>query len=185
MWLGFAVALFVHGSFGTFVAGAAVHELGHGTVFRSRWLNQLFLYLFSLLAWWNPFDYGLSHTYHHRYTLHPEGDREVLLPLPRASGFIFLIQLFTITLYGHPERIFGRGGFVTAVVTIVKAALDIPDRTDTPAREWLRALHQDQFAEQRKSVWWSPLILLFQGAVVVVAIVSGLWVLPTCPSRAP
>ena len=93
MWLGFAVALFVHGSFGTFVAGAAVHELGHGTVFRSRWLNQLFLYLFSLLAWWNPFDYGLSHTCHHGYTLHPEGDREVLLPLPRASGFIFLITV--------------------------------------------------------------------------------------------
>ena len=32
LWLAFAVALFVHGTFSSFLPGAAVHELGHGTV---------------------------------------------------------------------------------------------------------------------------------------------------------
>jgi len=72
--------LFTHGTIGSFFTGVAPHELGHGTVFRTKWLNKLFLYLYSLLSWWDPFDYAMSHTYHHRYTLHPEGDREVLLP---------------------------------------------------------------------------------------------------------
>ena len=74
-WLGFAAALFAHGTVGSFFVGVAPHELGHGSVFRSKRLNKLFLYLFSLLSWHDPFDYASSHTYHHRYTLHPEGDR--------------------------------------------------------------------------------------------------------------
>jgi fatty acid desaturase len=85
MWFRFAAVLFTHGTIGSFFTGVAPHELGHGTVFRTKWLNKLFLYLYSLLSWWDPFDYAMSHTYHHRYTLHPEGDREVLLPL-KPSG---------------------------------------------------------------------------------------------------
>ena len=88
-WLGFLMALFAHGTVGSFFVGVAPHELGHGTVFRTKWLNKAFMYLFSLLSWWDPFDYASSHTYHHRYTLHPEGDRENLLPLHPATGKTF------------------------------------------------------------------------------------------------
>ena len=78
-WLLFLLALFLHGSVGCFFFGTAPHELGHGTVFRTKWLNKAFLYLFSLLSWWDPFDYASSHTYHHRYTQYLEGDRENVL----------------------------------------------------------------------------------------------------------
>lgn len=44
LWLGFAVALFLHGTFASFIPGLATHELNHGTVFRTRWLNKAFLY---------------------------------------------------------------------------------------------------------------------------------------------
>ena len=88
-WPGFVVALFAHGTVGSFFSGVAPHELGHGTVFRTKWLNKVFMYLFSLLSWWDPFDYATSHTYHHRYTLHPEGDREVLLPLNPLAEFLY------------------------------------------------------------------------------------------------
>ena len=81
MWLGFFIALFMHGTIASFFKGTANHELGHGTVFSTKWLNKFFLYLFSLISWWDHFDYASSHTYHHRYTLYPEGDRENLLPL--------------------------------------------------------------------------------------------------------
>jgi fatty acid desaturase len=80
-WIAFFVALFAHGTVASFYRGTAVHELGHGTVFKTKWLNDFFLYLFSLISWWNPYDYAASHTYHHRYTLHPEGDRERRYPV--------------------------------------------------------------------------------------------------------
>ena len=50
--------------------------------------------------------------------------------------------------------------------------------TEIPSREWLQALHTDQPVEQRKSMWWSRLLLLFHGSVVAVSIATGLWVLP-------
>ena len=93
-WLAFLVALFFHGTVASFFVGIAPHELGHGTVFKTKILNKIFLYIYSCLAWWDPFDYASSHTYHHRYTLHPEGDREVLLPI--CANWLkdtFLIQI--------------------------------------------------------------------------------------------
>ena len=94
IWIGFAAALFAHGTVGSFLSGVAPHELGHGTVFRTKWLNKFFLYLYSLLSWWDPFDYASSHTYHHRYTQYPDGDRENLLPLEPSVGSSFMLQMF-------------------------------------------------------------------------------------------
>lgn len=177
-WLGFAVALFAHGTVGSFFSGVAPHELGHGTVFRTKWLNRVFKYLFSLLSWWDPFDYATSHTYHHRYTLHPEGDREVLLPLKPSVDPTFLFQMFTVNIFTQPGRTFGKGGVISTIFVTIKSALGIVGSTKSPSREWLQALHTDQPDEKRKSVWWSRLLLLFHGAVVAVSIATGLWVLP-------
>lgn len=178
IWPAFIAALFAHGTIGTFFRGTSTHELGHGTVFRTPWLNKFFLYLFSLLSWWNPFDYACSHTYHHRFTLHPEGDREVLLPIHPNVGRTFLLQLFTINLFTQPGRTFGKGGlFSTIWVTILDATGRIGD-TKVPANEWLAALHADQPAEHRRSMWWSRLQLAFHGSILAIAIATGLWVLP-------
>ena len=177
-WLAFAVALFVYGTFSSFLPGAAVHELGHGTVFRTKWLNKLFLYLFSLPSWWNPFDYASSHTYHHRYTLHPEGDREVILPLQPAPPVRVALTLFTISLFSRPVSIFGRGGLFTAIVDTVRTALGSNVPPNTPARKWLIALRADQPAEMRSAMWWARLVLLFHALVLAVTIATGLWVLP-------
>ena len=122
LWLAFLIALFCHGTVTAFVRGNSTHELGHGTVFKTKWLNKFFLYLFSLIGWWDPFDYASSHTYHHRYTLHPEGDREVLLPIEPTLASSFMLQLFTINLLTQPGRIFGKGGFISTVILTVMAA---------------------------------------------------------------
>ena len=97
IWLAFLIALFLHGTVASFFVGTAPHELGHATVFKTKSLNQIFLYIYSCLGWWDQFDYAASHTYHHRYTLHPEGDRENLLPISPLVGPFFLVQLLTIT----------------------------------------------------------------------------------------
>lgn len=184
-WILFMVTLFAHGTIASFFKGTSVHELGHGTVFQTKWLNNFFLYLFSLISWWNPFDYAASHTYHHRYTLHPEGDREVLLPLHPYVGRTFLFQMFTLNLFTQPGRTFGKGGFLSTIwVTILEAAGKQPS-TEIPANEWLHALHLDQPNQHRLSIRWSRLQLLFHGLVLALAIYTGQWVLPlilTVPS---
>ncbi len=185
LWLLFILALFAHGTVASFFKGTAVHELGHGTVFQTRWLNDVFLYLFSLISWWNPFDYAASHTYHHRYTLHPEGDREVLLPVHPNVGRTFLLQMFTINLLTQPGRTFGKGGFLSTVwITLLDAMGKVPS-VDVPANEWLEALHEDQPDQHTRSIWWSRTQLAFHLLVLVFAILTGLWVLPliiTLPS---
>jgi fatty acid desaturase len=178
IWLAFIIALFLHGTVGSFFSGIAPHELGHGTVFRTKRLNKIFLYLFSLLSWWDPFDYASSHTYHHRYTLHPEGDRENLLPLEPTVGSTFLLQMFTVNLLTQRGRVFGKGGLISTIVVTVLGAFGIVGSPEIPINEWIRALHEDQPEEYRKSILWSRILLLFHGSVLVISIVTGLWVLP-------
>ncbi len=178
LWLGFGVALFAHGTVGSFLFGVAPHELGHGTVFRTRWLNKLFMYLFSLLSWWDPFDYASSHTYHHRYTQYLEGDRENVMPLEPSLAPTLLLQLFTINLFSKPGRNFGKGGAISAIYITTKSALGIIGSTEIPSREWIQALHEDQPLQSRKSMWFARLQLLFHGSVIAVSVVTDLWVLP-------
>lgn len=177
IWIGLIVAIFAHGTVGSFLNGPAPHELGHGTVFRTKWLNRLFLYLYSLLSWWDPFDYASSHTYHHRYTLYPDGDRENLLPLEPKLASTFMLQLFTVNLITQPGRVFGKGGLISTIFVTIKSALGIVGSTEIPSREWLQALHSDQPDQRRKSMWWSRFQLLFHGTVIAISIASGQWVL--------
>ena len=48
MWSYFFVALFFHCTSACFFKGVAAHELGHGTVFRTKALNKVFLIIYSL-----------------------------------------------------------------------------------------------------------------------------------------
>ena len=174
LWLAFLLSLSCHGTVTSFFRGIAPHELGHGTVFKTKWLNKVFLYLFSLIGWWDHFDYASSHTYHHRYTLHPEGDREVLLPQAPTLASTFMLQMFTLNLLTPPGRSISRGGLVSSVILTALGAFGI----DPASREWARALHLDQPEEHHNSVLWSRALLLFHGSIMVIGLVSGLWVLP-------
>ncbi len=177
-WPAFAVALFAHGTVGSFFSGTAPHELGHGTVFRTKPLNKIFLYLFSLLSWWDPFDYASSHTYHHRYTIYPDGDRENLLPLEPNLRPGLLVQLFTVNLFSPPGRNFGKGGLFWTIRGTWLGALGRVGPADAPITDWLQALHADQPRQHAKSIRWSRLLLAFHGTVLVVSIATGQWVLP-------
>lgn len=184
-WLGFGVSLWLHGTVGSFLSGVAPHELGHGTVFRTKWLNKAFLYLFSLLSWWDPYDYGSSHTYHHRYTQYVEGDRENVFPLEPSLRPLTLIQLFTVNLISGPGRNFSKGGLISTIFITIKSALGIVGSTENVTREWIQALHDDQPAEVEKSKWWSRLQLLFHGSVFVGSMAADLWILPIVLSAFP
>lgn len=175
-WTVMLLALLVHGSVACFFNGTSVHELGHGTVFQTSWLNKMFLYLFSTISWWDPFDYASSHTFHHRYTLHPEADRENLLPLSPLVGKTFLLQKLTFNLYSPPGRNFGKGGFVNTILSTFRGALGQTGDQRIPSNEWLHALHANLPKEHRKSIWWSRWLLAFHFTVALLALFSGQWI---------
>ena len=180
MWALFAIALFAYGTYSCFL-GSACHEFTHGTVFKTKWLNRFFLYLFSLINMFNHEEYLLSHTYHHRYTLHPDCDREVVLPQSPVIRGLFVVQMFTINLFGGPgaEGLYQRGR-----ATLRTAFGKLPDidalgePIDDQLQEWLAALYTAHPEERRKAVRWARLILLFHAVVIAVAVAFQLWLLP-------
>jgi fatty acid desaturase len=177
LWLGFALSLFAHGTVASFFSGIAIHELGHGTVFATKRLNQIFLRLYSLLGWWNHYEYAMSHTYHHRYTLHPAGDREVVLPRYPSLEWPYLLQLFTFNVFGGLES----NGFLPIVGNTVRTAFG-KYRTDKGS--WFRDLYADQALERARAVNWARMILAFHLGVLLVSIVFQLWLLPILLSLA-
>ena len=162
LWVGFAVALFLHGTVGSFFKGLAVHELGHGTVFRSKWLNRFFLRLFSVLGWWNYHEYAMSHTFHHRYTLHSEGDREVVLPRNPTLWFVCLLQLFTVNFAFRTEC----NAFFYTLRRIVATAFNRYDDA------WIRDLYEGQPEARRQAVKWARFVLAFH--VVTIGVFIGI-----------
>ena len=100
-WFVVVPLLFLHGTCSCFMLNG-FHELVHGTVFKTRALNSLFLWMFSFLGWSNPVAFRASHMKHHLNTLHPPYDLEVVLPIQLTpagfllSGFVDLIGLFGI-----------------------------------------------------------------------------------------
>lgn len=186
LWLLFWLSLWCVGFVATFYKGTGAHELGHGTVFKSRSLNSIFLYAVCLISWWDPHNYAASHTYHHRFTTHKEADRENVLPLTPSLHPWLLFQLFTFSVFLKPARNFSKGGFLWTVYITGRTALGKPvNHIGIPSQEWLKSLHEDQPDTFRQSVRWSRMLLIFHGCVLLLAWISGWWVLPlvlTLPS---
>lgn len=177
-WFAFCIALLCVGFVATFFKGTAAHELGHGTVFKTKALNQWFLHAICLISWWDPYDYGASHTYHHRFTTHLKADRENILPLTPSLAPWLIFQLCTLNLFSKPNRNFSKGGFLWTVYLTVRSALGLPSgHTDIPSQEWLQKLHTDQPVAFRQSVIWSRCLLMFHFSILVLSLVTGWWVL--------
>ena len=167
IWVAFGVALFLHGTIYCFNPGLVTHEFSHGTVFKTKWLNALFLRLFSLLGMVNFHHYKRSHTYHHIYTLHPRGDREVVLPRDPSLKLISLIWLFTINIPGL-WRVIVKNVFGLAIL----------GKFDEKG-EWSSAIFpKDDPIGRGEAINWARLILLFHLSVLAVAAITGLWLLP-------
>ena len=179
IWVGFAVTLFLHGTMYSFLSGLACHELAHGTVFKTKGLNSFFVRFLSLISWFNFHDYKVSHTYHHLYTLHPRGDREVVLPNSPTLHPLFLLQLLTLNVVGAPHEPYSLP-IVQNVAATVKLAF-----TGRFSKEWLEAVYADQPEARRKSVAWARIILLFHAVVVAVSIAFGWWPLMLVVTFAP
>ena len=166
LWIGFIIALFIHGTVGSHFIFAH-HELCHGTVFKTKWINVFFLRIFAFFGWMNFHIYKMSHSYHHRFTCFPEGDREVVLPRDPSLNISFLLQLFTINLNGN-------GGYFGGLIPTINNFINIAcNRFEKPFNLWSEALYDGHPEERRKAKNWARLVLVFHGLIIVISILIG------------
>jgi fatty acid desaturase len=163
LWGLMAAALFCYGTVFSFTPGLATHELSHGTVFRTKWLNAIFLRLYSLLGWYHFHEYRRSHTWHHLYTLHPEGDREVVLPATPSLHPLRLLLLFTLNV----ENLWNSLRWTAKLAFSGKFW-----------REWSEAVFADDAGARAQARRWAWLLLVFHAAVIAVSVIFHLWLLP-------
>ena len=170
-WAVFGVALWFYGAVTAFLPGLATHELAHGTVFRTPALNRFFMRLFSVPGWWNYNEYRMSHTYHHRYTLFPDGDREVLLPKEPSLHPLILLEMCTVNVRGMFR-------LLRSIVLTALGRFDmntVSSHSGVHATQWTAALSELHPETYRAAVRWARFLLLFHGAVIVLSIVLQLW----------
>ena len=165
LWLGFLLTIFLHGTVGTFFS-APHHELCHGTVFKTKHFNEIFLRIFSTLGLQNFHIYKMSHSYHHRFTLHRIADKEVVLPKTPSLRFLYLLQLFTFNITGGFES---RGLFPTMRGLFRVAA----DRMEQPYNEWGAELYAEFPEERQKAVHWARYLITVHLSFALFAVLIG------------
>jgi len=158
IWAGFVVALFIHGTVGSFFT-APHHELCHRTVFKTKWMNEAFLRIFALLGWNNFEIYQFSHNYHHRFTLHPEGDREEVMPAAPSLRALYLLQLLTVNIFGGYQS----KGILPTLHNFVAIAAN---SFNNPFNSWGEELYDGYDEHRRRASNWARITLLFHSFII-------------------
>ena len=164
-WWWLLAALYLHGTVCSFIMNA-VHEMVHGTVFRSPWLNRTLVHVFAFIGWKDPYSFWASHRKHHRYTLHDPHDREVVVPIRhRPADFVRAFTIEPMALRGPLKR-------------IARRALG---KIDSPFIN--EALGSN--SERRATIWWSRCLLFGHLGIAGVSITLGWWIIPILTSLTP
>jgi len=166
-WLALLLILFLHGTMYAFLLNG-FHELCHSTVFKSKFLNEFFLYVFSFLGQYNPVLFWASHQEHHKYTLHPPDDLEVVLPVE------IKLESFLKSAVVNPWGFFNRW---KGVIRLCQGRLE---------GEWENILFPASDPVMREKLFnWARILLIGHGLLTVVSLYFGLWLLPVLITLAP
>ncbi len=159
-WYVTAVLVFVNGHFWNFTINA-FHELIHDSVFKTRWLNGFFLRIFSFLGWHNHHHFWASHTEHHKYTLHPPDDLEVVLPQTHDIRGVWKWGLIHFKL--PFELLWGK-------------LKNFTGRID-PNDKWTNMILPDTDPQRRRAYAnWERIVLIGHLLIACVAAWQGLWI---------
>jgi len=132
------------------------------------WLNRLFKRIFGFLRWTsNSALYRMSHVYHHRYTLHRQGEGEEVHPRPEPAE----------TLLARAVMVVDPMGFVMAVYDRLYS-LFVPFLRNTRRNTWIRYAYTQSDSRAQRDAYWTDLSqflahIIFAG----VAIATGHWFL--------
>ena len=165
LWL-FFIILYVHGAFYAFALNG-FHELVHGTVFKTKALNAVFLRLFAFLSWNSHVRFRASHIRHHASTLHPPDDEEVVLPI-RLTVMTWLKCAIVNPL-----------GFIKVFVDTISQSVG---HMRTP---WEHTLFPERDKVARRHLMtWARILLLGHTVIIVVSVVTGHWLFAVVTSLA-
>jgi fatty acid desaturase len=165
-WITLGV-VFLHGTVSAFMING-VHELGHGTVFKTKRWNVFFVHVLAFLGWINHEAFQASHTRHHRYTLHPPDDLEVVLPIR------LMIRHFLLSCLVNPPHL----------PWMLKNTLRIA-RGDFQG-EWELTLHPPDAPEKRRpAIRWARILLAGHSLIVIVSLLFGWWMVPIVITLSP
>jgi fatty acid desaturase len=160
-------ALFLHGTCFAFLLNG-FHELCHKTVFKTKALNTLFLYIVSFLGWHHPVMFWTSHQEHHKYTLHPPYDLEVVLPVKLT------LRSFLMSAVVNPWDLYGRLKFY---IRLSSGRLE---------GAWENHLFPGTARKERQAlINWARIHLAGHLLLVVVSLALGLWMIPVLVTLAP
>ncbi len=153
-------ALLAYGTCYVFLLNAT-HELSHNSVFKTRAFNTFFLRLFCFFAWRNHHLFWTSHAEHHKYTLHPPEDLEVVLPRQlQLSDFLRTAFVDPWTFY-HT---------IKSTIRLARGHLE---------GEWETHLFPPTVTEKRSHLFhWSRFLLIGHTLIVGVSIYLGLYLVP-------
>ena len=166
-WYLTVLLVFVHGTVASFLTNG-MHELGHGTVFKTKALNEFFTRVVSFLGWLHPDVFTASHQRHHRYTLHPPDDQEVVLPTKLMLKH-FLEQGF-----------FNPRGMKWMFLYTLRLACGRFQGT------WeLVCYPPDQPQLRRVPIRWARVVLTGHVLIAAVSLYYGLWIIPVLVSLTP
>src|SRR5581483_3803736 len=75
------------------------HECGHGTAFKTRWMNEVIYHIASFMLMRNPVTWRWSHARHHTDTIVVGRDNEIAVPRPPSMtriviNFIGLVDVW-------------------------------------------------------------------------------------------
>lgn len=161
-------ACYIHALFLNMISmSAAVHELSHGTPFKSSLANDSFLYLFSFLTWNNPIHYRGSHLfYHHQFTVFRGLDKEnIQVPVKEKLNLVNVLSWLT----------FDWDWFARFVGTNVLHAMGRGD-TDFFYREREDPLFQSDDPCRRAMCNWGRFVVCGYLVLIILFIALHLWV---------
>ena len=147
------------------------HESGHGTAFKTDWMNNALYEIASFMVMREATVWLWSHNRHHSDTIIVGRDPEIAVPRPLKR------RRFILTFFGVPGAI----SYFKTVFSHCAGQLTAAERTFIPASEhgkviWRARLYALAYAGViGLALWhWTPLPLLFIG----LPNLYGAWLLP-------
>ncbi len=166
-WLVALALVFLHGALYAFLVNG-FHELCHKSVFKTNALNLLFRDIYAFLGWYSPVSFWASHQAHHRYTLHPPDDLEVVLPVELT------LRSYLAFAFINPR------GFYLRLKNVIQLCFGVIEN------EWEQALFPPEHAAGRRALFrWARLLLAGHLLILVVSLIQGWWMLPLLLTLAP
>jgi fatty acid desaturase len=167
LWPLALVVFFLHGTCYAFMINA-VHELLHDTVFKTKSLNNFFAHVFAFLGWINHRAFDASHVRHHRSTLHPPDDLEVVVPIQ------ITIKDFFNSSFVNPS----------GIKWVVKNTLRMAQGRFEGDWE-LKLFPPDRPDKRLPAMQWATILLVGHAAILIGSILLKWWFLPVVTTFAP